>query len=125
MPSHRSWSLCLLGLGTTLRVRVNLVNLFNHVNVGYRYHEGGGTWRDVDTVTLMATDEPREVKDLSSGDVASTPPGSRDSNIEFTIAPIKTTIPFHLKLLENVNFVKGDFSTHFVQEMLKSTGGEE
>ena len=70
MPSHRSWSLCLLGLGTTLRVRVNLVNLFNHVNVGYRYHEGGGTWRDVDTVTLMATDEPREVKDLSSGDVA-------------------------------------------------------
>jgi acetyl-CoA carboxylase biotin carboxylase subunit len=38
---------------------------------------------------------------------------------EFTIAPIKTTIPFHLRLLENPLFVKGDISTHFVQEMLK------
>jgi len=38
---------------------------------------------------------------------------------EFTIAPIKTTIPFHLRLLENASFLKGDISTHFVQEMLK------
>jgi acetyl-CoA carboxylase biotin carboxylase subunit len=38
---------------------------------------------------------------------------------EFYIAPIKTTIPFHLKLLENPLFLKGDVSTHFVQEMLK------
>jgi len=36
---------------------------------------------------------------------------------EFHISPIKTTIPFHLKLLENPLFLKGDFSTHFVQEM--------
>ena len=38
---------------------------------------------------------------------------------EFSIAPIKTTIPFHLQLLENPLFLKGDISTHFVQDMLK------
>lgn len=38
---------------------------------------------------------------------------------EFQISPIKTTIPFHQKLLENPLFLKGDISTHFVQEMLK------
>ncbi len=44
---------------------------------------------------------------------------------EFVISPIKTTIPFHLKLLENPLFIKGDISTHFVQEMLKSERTEE
>ncbi len=39
---------------------------------------------------------------------------------EFHIAPIKTTIPFHLKLLAHPAFVKADISTHFVQDMLKS-----
>ncbi|MEW6101811.1 MAG: acetyl-CoA carboxylase biotin carboxylase subunit [Candidatus Omnitrophota bacterium] len=38
---------------------------------------------------------------------------------EFQISPIKTTIPFHLQLMENALFLKGDFSTHFVQEILK------
>jgi acetyl-CoA carboxylase biotin carboxylase subunit len=38
---------------------------------------------------------------------------------EFYIAPIKTTIPFHQRLMENASFLKGDISTHFVQEMLK------
>jgi acetyl-CoA carboxylase biotin carboxylase subunit len=37
---------------------------------------------------------------------------------EFTIAPIKTTIPFHLRLMENPLFLKGDISTHFIQELL-------
>ncbi len=37
---------------------------------------------------------------------------------EFTVSPIKTTIPFHLRLLQNPLFLKGDISTHFVQEML-------
>lgn len=37
---------------------------------------------------------------------------------EFYIAPIKTTVPFHIKLLENPLFIKGDISTHFVQDML-------
>lgn len=44
---------------------------------------------------------------------------------EFYIAPIKTTIPFHLKVLENPLFIKGDISTHFVQEILKEEGGQE
>ncbi|MDD4953614.1 MAG: acetyl-CoA carboxylase biotin carboxylase subunit [Candidatus Omnitrophica bacterium] len=38
---------------------------------------------------------------------------------EFTIAPIKTTIPFHLQLLANPAFIKDEVSTHFVQELLK------
>ena len=44
---------------------------------------------------------------------------------EFSIAPIKTTIPFHLQLLENPLFLKGDVSTHFVQDMLKEEIAEE
>ncbi len=38
---------------------------------------------------------------------------------EFYVAPIKTTIPFHLKLMDNPQFLKGDISTHFIQDMLK------
>lgn len=44
---------------------------------------------------------------------------------EFTIAPIKTTIPFHMRLLENPLFLRGEISTHFVQEMLKEEQKEE
>ena len=44
---------------------------------------------------------------------------------EFHIAPMKTTIPFHLRLLSDPMFIKGDFSTHFVQEMLKEEGEAE
>lgn len=40
---------------------------------------------------------------------------------EFYIAPIKTTIPFHIRLLENPLFRRGEISTHFVQDMLKET----
>jgi acetyl-CoA carboxylase biotin carboxylase subunit len=38
---------------------------------------------------------------------------------EFSISPIKTTVAFHQRLLENSLFLKGDISTHFVQEMLR------
>ncbi|MCX5699891.1 MAG: acetyl-CoA carboxylase biotin carboxylase subunit, partial [Candidatus Omnitrophica bacterium] len=41
---------------------------------------------------------------------------------EFYIAPIKTTIPFHLKLMDNSLFKKGDISTHFVQDLLMNEG---
>ncbi|HJV44448.1 MAG TPA: acetyl-CoA carboxylase biotin carboxylase subunit [Bacillota bacterium] len=34
---------------------------------------------------------------------------------EFVIEGVKTTIPFHLKLLENDEFVKGDFNTKFLE----------
>ena len=44
---------------------------------------------------------------------------------EFHIGPIKTTIPFHLRLLENSSFLKGEVSTHFVQEMLKEEKPED
>jgi len=43
---------------------------------------------------------------------------------EFNIAPVKTTIPFHLRLLQNPLFLKGEISTHFVQEMLKEEEAE-
>jgi acetyl-CoA carboxylase, biotin carboxylase subunit len=44
---------------------------------------------------------------------------------EFHIAPIKTTIPFHLKLMDNPLFKKGDISTHFVQDLLANEGKAE
>jgi len=44
---------------------------------------------------------------------------------EFHVAPIKTTIPFHLRLMENPLFLKGDISTHFVQDMFKVEGKGE
>ncbi|MBU0502903.1 MAG: acetyl-CoA carboxylase biotin carboxylase subunit [Candidatus Omnitrophota bacterium] len=37
---------------------------------------------------------------------------------EFIIGPIKSTVNFHIRLLDNPLFLKGDISTHFVQEML-------
>ena len=44
---------------------------------------------------------------------------------EFYVAPIKTTIPFHLKLMDNALFKKGDISTHFVQDLLINEGKGE
>jgi len=44
---------------------------------------------------------------------------------EFHIAPIKTTIPFHLQLMDNPLFLKADVSTHFVQEMFKEEVRED
>ncbi|MDD5130690.1 MAG: acetyl-CoA carboxylase biotin carboxylase subunit [Candidatus Omnitrophica bacterium] len=44
---------------------------------------------------------------------------------EFHVAPIKTTIPFHLKLMDNPLFKKGDISTHFVQDLLDNEGKGE
>ncbi len=44
---------------------------------------------------------------------------------EFYIAPIKTTIPFHLKLMDNPLFKKGDISTHFVHDLLVNEGKGE
>lgn len=35
---------------------------------------------------------------------------------EFVIEGIKTTIPFHQKLMENERFRKGDYNTHFLEE---------
>jgi acetyl-CoA carboxylase, biotin carboxylase subunit len=34
---------------------------------------------------------------------------------EFVVSGVKTTIPFHLKLLEHESFVKGDFNTKFLE----------
>ncbi len=44
---------------------------------------------------------------------------------EFIIEPLKTTIPFHQQLLQNPYFIKGEISTHFVQDMLKQAGIEK
>jgi len=35
---------------------------------------------------------------------------------EFLIEPIKTTVDFHKKVLNNSDFQKGDFSTHFIEK---------
>lgn len=39
---------------------------------------------------------------------------------EITIEGIKTTIPFHKKVLENDKFLKSDYDTSFIDHMLKS-----
>ncbi|MFC1658335.1 acetyl-CoA carboxylase biotin carboxylase subunit [Candidatus Omnitrophota bacterium] len=44
---------------------------------------------------------------------------------EFVIEPIKTTIPFHQQLLQNPYFIKGDISTHFVEDLLRQAGIEK
>ena len=43
---------------------------------------------------------------------------------EFTITGIKTTVAFHQKLLNNADFLRGEISTHFVQELLKEEKAE-
>lgn len=35
---------------------------------------------------------------------------------EFAVEGVHTTIPFHLKLLENEVFVSGDFNTKFLEK---------
>ncbi|MDP2830647.1 MAG: ATP-grasp domain-containing protein, partial [Candidatus Omnitrophota bacterium] len=37
---------------------------------------------------------------------------------EFMVEGIKTTIPFHLKVLDNPDFQKGEYSTKFIEEKL-------
>jgi acetyl-CoA carboxylase biotin carboxylase subunit len=37
---------------------------------------------------------------------------------EFVIEGVKTTIPFHLKVLSNPDFQKGEYSTKFIEEKL-------
>ena len=44
---------------------------------------------------------------------------------EFTVEPIKTTIPFHRGVLENPFFIKGDFSTNFINETFKQEGARK
>jgi acetyl-CoA carboxylase biotin carboxylase subunit len=38
---------------------------------------------------------------------------------EFYIAPIKTTIPLHVEIMNNPAFVRGEVSTHFLEKMAK------
>lgn len=44
---------------------------------------------------------------------------------EFNISPIRTTIPFHMRLLENPKFIESDVSTHFVAEMLEQDSSKK
>lgn len=38
---------------------------------------------------------------------------------EFVVEGIKTTIPFHLKILDNPEFISGNFNTHFLEKVNK------
>lgn len=38
---------------------------------------------------------------------------------EFIVEPIKTTIPFHREVLKNPFFIKGEFSTNFINETMQ------
>ncbi|MCX5751295.1 MAG: acetyl-CoA carboxylase biotin carboxylase subunit [Candidatus Saganbacteria bacterium] len=41
---------------------------------------------------------------------------------EFTIDGVATTIPFHLKVLDNADYVSGNFSTHFIEKHFPPKG---
>jgi len=38
---------------------------------------------------------------------------------EFTIEPIRTTIPLHRRLMDNRQFAEGDFDIHYIERLLK------
>jgi acetyl-CoA carboxylase biotin carboxylase subunit len=38
---------------------------------------------------------------------------------EFRVEPIKTTIPLHLRLMENSSFMEGGVDIHFLERLLK------
>jgi len=40
---------------------------------------------------------------------------------EFVVEPIKTTIPFHKKVMSNPAFIRGKFSTDFVEKLFEKT----
>ena len=40
---------------------------------------------------------------------------------EFVIEPIKTTIPFHRRIMSNPAFLRGKFSTDFVERLFEKT----
>ena len=44
---------------------------------------------------------------------------------EFRIEPIKTTIPLHLRIMDDPLFRKGQFTTHFIQRFLPVDSEEE
>jgi len=44
---------------------------------------------------------------------------------EFIISPLKTTIDFHKQILDNPLFVKGEVSTHFIEEVFKHSLSSE
>ncbi|QOJ18623.1 MAG: acetyl-CoA carboxylase biotin carboxylase subunit [Phycisphaeraceae bacterium] len=44
---------------------------------------------------------------------------------EFEIAPIRTTIPLHLRLLDHPNFVRADFDIKYVERYLADLAGEK
>jgi acetyl-CoA carboxylase, biotin carboxylase subunit len=44
---------------------------------------------------------------------------------EFHITGVKSTIPFHLFMLENKNFLKNDYSLHYVDNLIESGCGFE
>ena len=44
---------------------------------------------------------------------------------EFTIEPIRTTIPLHRRLMENRNFVDAEFDIHYLERWLKQEQAED
>jgi acetyl-CoA carboxylase biotin carboxylase subunit len=44
---------------------------------------------------------------------------------EFRIEPVKTTIPLHIRILDDPLFQKGEFTTHFIERFLPGEDEEE
>jgi acetyl-CoA carboxylase biotin carboxylase subunit len=41
---------------------------------------------------------------------------------EFRIAPIRTTIPLHRRIMDNRQFIEADVDIHYIERMLKTPG---
>jgi acetyl-CoA carboxylase biotin carboxylase subunit len=44
---------------------------------------------------------------------------------EFTVEPLKTTIPLHLRIMDDPLFQEGDFDTHFIRRLLPDEDDDE
>ena len=44
---------------------------------------------------------------------------------EYAITGIKTTIPFHAKVLKHKQFIKGEFSTNFIEKYMSNQEEKE
>jgi acetyl-CoA carboxylase biotin carboxylase subunit len=43
---------------------------------------------------------------------------------EFVIEGVKTTIPFHLQIMQNKDFLSGAYTTGFISRMLAAKGDQ-
>jgi acetyl-CoA carboxylase biotin carboxylase subunit len=115
-------------LGHAIEFRINaedpLKNFMPSPGTVTRWITPGGPWVRLDTHVHQGYEVSPFYDSLLAKLVvwgrtrAETLARSRWALEEFTVEGIKTTIPFHLKVLEHEMFRAGTVSTHFIDEQL-------